>query len=160
MIQGTGITLQTEEDIAKWIAERKARWPSAKRVAEKVCPLVPVPDLDEVRRSTPALTPRRSRSAKRLLRVVSSLVEAEGGVEVEEEPHHGEPMTRRQWPRTGEEHRSRYPRYSQEGSSPAEAGNGDEEEEAQWAEAEDGVDGPSRRTLINRQITPQSTRNS
>jgi hypothetical protein len=47
MIQGTGITLQTEEDIAKWIAERKAKWPSAKRVAEKVCLLLPVPGLDE-----------------------------------------------------------------------------------------------------------------
>lgn len=29
--------LQTDEDIAKWIAERKAKWPSSKRVAEKVC---------------------------------------------------------------------------------------------------------------------------
>ena len=36
VIQGIGIVLQTDEDIAKWIAERKAKWPSAKRVAEKV----------------------------------------------------------------------------------------------------------------------------
>lgn len=36
-IEGTNITLNTPEDIEKWIAERKARWPSAKRVAEKVC---------------------------------------------------------------------------------------------------------------------------
>lgn len=35
-IEGTGIVLGTEEDIAKWIAERKAKWPSAKRVAERV----------------------------------------------------------------------------------------------------------------------------
>lgn len=34
-IEGTGITLETDEDIAKWIAERKAKWPSAKRQAEK-----------------------------------------------------------------------------------------------------------------------------
>ncbi|WVQ71103.1 hypothetical protein IAR50_000628 [Cryptococcus sp. DSM 104548] len=34
-IQGTSITLNTPEDIEKWIAERKARWPSAKRVQEK-----------------------------------------------------------------------------------------------------------------------------
>lgn len=35
-IQGTGITLHTEEDIAKWVAERRLRWPSAKRAAAKV----------------------------------------------------------------------------------------------------------------------------
>ncbi|ORX34159.1 nuclear fragile X mental retardation-interacting protein 1-domain-containing protein [Kockovaella imperatae] len=35
VIEGTTITLQTDEDIAKWIAERKAKWPSARRVAEK-----------------------------------------------------------------------------------------------------------------------------
>ncbi|KAK7204697.1 nuclear fragile X mental retardation-interacting protein 1-domain-containing protein [Myxozyma melibiosi] len=34
-IPGTSITLQTEADIAKWIAERKARWPTASRVEEK-----------------------------------------------------------------------------------------------------------------------------
>ncbi|OCF45273.1 hypothetical protein I317_00795 [Kwoniella heveanensis CBS 569] len=34
-IQGTSITLNTPEDIEKWIAERKAKWPSAKRVQEK-----------------------------------------------------------------------------------------------------------------------------
>lgn len=36
-IEGTGITLQTDEDIAKWVAERKSKWPSSKRLAEKVC---------------------------------------------------------------------------------------------------------------------------
>ena len=36
MIEGTTIRLETPEDIEKWIAERKARWPSAKRIAEKV----------------------------------------------------------------------------------------------------------------------------
>lgn len=35
-IQGTNITLNTPEDIEKWIAERKSRWPTAKRVQEKV----------------------------------------------------------------------------------------------------------------------------
>ena len=35
-IEGTGIVLQTDEDIAKWIAERKSKWPSAKRLAERV----------------------------------------------------------------------------------------------------------------------------
>lgn len=35
-IQGTNITLNTPEDIGKWIAERKSRWPTAKRVQEKV----------------------------------------------------------------------------------------------------------------------------
>ncbi|WVR05701.1 hypothetical protein IAU60_002725 [Kwoniella sp. DSM 27419] len=34
-IQGTNITLETPEDIERWIAERKARWPSAKRIQEK-----------------------------------------------------------------------------------------------------------------------------
>ncbi|WVF70714.1 hypothetical protein IAT40_005507 [Kwoniella sp. CBS 6097] len=34
-IQGTNITLNTPEEIEKWIAERKAKWPSAKRVQEK-----------------------------------------------------------------------------------------------------------------------------
>ncbi|WVQ85281.1 hypothetical protein IAT38_007446 [Cryptococcus sp. DSM 104549] len=34
-IQGTNITLNTPEDIEKWIAERKARWPSSKRMQEK-----------------------------------------------------------------------------------------------------------------------------
>ncbi|WWC87988.1 uncharacterized protein L201_002890 [Kwoniella dendrophila CBS 6074] len=34
-IQGTNITLNTPEEIEKWIAERKAKWPSAKRVKEK-----------------------------------------------------------------------------------------------------------------------------
>ncbi|OXG34850.1 hypothetical protein C359_06307 [Cryptococcus neoformans Bt120] len=34
-IQGTNITLNTPEDIEKWIAERKSRWPTAKRVQEK-----------------------------------------------------------------------------------------------------------------------------
>lgn len=34
-IQGTNISLQTEEDIAKWIEERKKRWPSRKNVEAK-----------------------------------------------------------------------------------------------------------------------------
>ncbi|KIS01616.1 hypothetical protein L804_01494 [Cryptococcus deuterogattii 2001/935-1] len=34
-IQGTNITLNTPEDIEKWIAERKSRWPTAKRVQKK-----------------------------------------------------------------------------------------------------------------------------
>ncbi|OCF56578.1 hypothetical protein L486_05429 [Kwoniella mangroviensis CBS 10435] len=34
-IQGTNITLNTPEEIEKWIAERKAKWPSAKRIQEK-----------------------------------------------------------------------------------------------------------------------------
>jgi ribosome assembly protein 1 len=41
---GTNIKLHTEEDIAKWIADRKARFPSKKRVEEKVH-LNPVPYL-------------------------------------------------------------------------------------------------------------------
>lgn len=35
-IEGTGIRLETEEDIAAWIAERKKKWPTRERVAEKV----------------------------------------------------------------------------------------------------------------------------
>ncbi|KAM9908459.1 hypothetical protein OXX79_000376 [Metschnikowia pulcherrima] len=35
-IEGTNITLQTEEDIAKWIAERKKRWPTRKNVEAKL----------------------------------------------------------------------------------------------------------------------------
>lgn len=35
-IPGTSIRLETEEDIAKWIAQRRARWPTAARVEEKV----------------------------------------------------------------------------------------------------------------------------
>ncbi|EDK43942.1 hypothetical protein LELG_02121 [Lodderomyces elongisporus NRRL YB-4239] len=34
-IPGTNITLQTEEDIAKWIEERKRNWPSAANLARK-----------------------------------------------------------------------------------------------------------------------------
>ncbi|GHJ89198.1 hypothetical protein NliqN6_5600 [Naganishia liquefaciens] len=34
-IPGTSIRLETEEDIAKWIAQRRARWPTAARVEEK-----------------------------------------------------------------------------------------------------------------------------
>lgn len=34
-IQGTSISLQTEEDIAKWIAERKKNWPTRKNVESK-----------------------------------------------------------------------------------------------------------------------------
>jgi hypothetical protein len=40
-IEGTGIVLQTDEDIAKWIAERKSKWPSAERLAERVRLLQP-----------------------------------------------------------------------------------------------------------------------
>ncbi|ODQ78068.1 hypothetical protein BABINDRAFT_163095 [Babjeviella inositovora NRRL Y-12698] len=35
LIHGTNITLESEEDIAKWIEERKKRWPSRKRLTEK-----------------------------------------------------------------------------------------------------------------------------
>ncbi|KAK6455177.1 nuclear fragile X mental retardation-interacting protein 1-domain-containing protein [Scheffersomyces xylosifermentans] len=35
-IPGTSITLQTEEDIAKWIAERKKNWPTRGNVARKL----------------------------------------------------------------------------------------------------------------------------
>jgi hypothetical protein len=35
-IPGTSIRLETEEDIAKWIAQRRARWPTAARVEERV----------------------------------------------------------------------------------------------------------------------------
>lgn len=34
-IEGTNITLQTEEDIAKWIEERRKKWPTRKNVEEK-----------------------------------------------------------------------------------------------------------------------------
>ncbi|KAK9237308.1 nuclear fragile X mental retardation-interacting protein 1-domain-containing protein [Lipomyces kononenkoae] len=34
-IPGTTISLQTEEDIAKWINERKKNWPTVKRIQEK-----------------------------------------------------------------------------------------------------------------------------
>ncbi|KAK8865733.1 hypothetical protein IAR55_000879 [Kwoniella newhampshirensis] len=34
-IQGTNITLDTPEQIEKWIAERKAKWPSSRRMQEK-----------------------------------------------------------------------------------------------------------------------------
>ncbi|KAK9383720.1 nuclear fragile X mental retardation-interacting protein 1-domain-containing protein [Kockiozyma suomiensis] len=34
-IPGTTISLQTEADIAKWIAERRAKWPTAARMQEK-----------------------------------------------------------------------------------------------------------------------------
>jgi hypothetical protein len=36
-IEGTGIVLQTEEDIQKWVEERKKKWPTDKRIKEKVC---------------------------------------------------------------------------------------------------------------------------
>jgi hypothetical protein len=42
MIQGTGILLESEEDIAKWIAERKRKWPTRGRVEEKVGPTLGV----------------------------------------------------------------------------------------------------------------------
>lgn len=35
-IEGTNITLQTEEDIAKWIEERRKNWPTRKNVELKV----------------------------------------------------------------------------------------------------------------------------
>lgn len=38
-IQGTNITLQTEEDIQKWIQERKKNWPSKKNVERKLADL-------------------------------------------------------------------------------------------------------------------------
>lgn len=34
-IPGTGITLETEEDIQKWIAERRRNYPTNKRILEK-----------------------------------------------------------------------------------------------------------------------------
>ena len=34
-IQGTNISLQTEEDIAKWIEERKRNWPTNKNIELK-----------------------------------------------------------------------------------------------------------------------------
>lgn len=34
-IPGTTISLQTDEDIAKWIEERKKKWPTNKRIEEK-----------------------------------------------------------------------------------------------------------------------------
>ncbi|KAK9373975.1 uncharacterized protein V1513DRAFT_130680 [Lipomyces chichibuensis] len=34
-IPGTTISLQTEEDIAKWISERKKKWPTERRIQEK-----------------------------------------------------------------------------------------------------------------------------
>ncbi|KAK9454170.1 nuclear fragile X mental retardation-interacting protein 1-domain-containing protein [Dipodascopsis uninucleata] len=34
-IPGTNISLQTQEDIAKWISERRKNWPSVKRMEEK-----------------------------------------------------------------------------------------------------------------------------
>lgn len=34
-IPGTSIVLQTDEDIAQWIAERKKNWPSKKRIEQK-----------------------------------------------------------------------------------------------------------------------------
>ncbi|KAK9387794.1 hypothetical protein V1515DRAFT_569240 [Lipomyces mesembrius] len=34
-IPGTTISLQTEEDIAKWISERKQKWPTERRIQEK-----------------------------------------------------------------------------------------------------------------------------
>lgn len=34
-IEGTNITLQTEEDIAQWIAERRKKWPTRKNIEEK-----------------------------------------------------------------------------------------------------------------------------
>ena len=36
VIPGTAISLQTDEEVSKWLAERRAKWPSAKRIAEKV----------------------------------------------------------------------------------------------------------------------------
>ena len=53
-IPGTSIRLETEEDIARWIAERKARWPTSSRVAQKV----------SRRRSSRARHPDRSSVAR------------------------------------------------------------------------------------------------
>lgn len=38
MIPGTGIRLETDEDVAKWIAERKKKFPTKERAKEKVGP--------------------------------------------------------------------------------------------------------------------------
>lgn len=35
-ILGTNISLNTPEDVQKWIAERKARWPTSERIKAKV----------------------------------------------------------------------------------------------------------------------------
>jgi len=35
-ILGTNISLDTSEDVVEWITARKARWPTAQRVKEKV----------------------------------------------------------------------------------------------------------------------------
>ena len=35
MIQGTNVALDTPEEIARWLAERRRRWPTDARVAEK-----------------------------------------------------------------------------------------------------------------------------
>ncbi|CDK28334.1 unnamed protein product [Kuraishia capsulata CBS 1993] len=41
-IPGTSIVLETEEDIAKWIAERRKNWPTNKRTQEKMSTQTPV----------------------------------------------------------------------------------------------------------------------
>ena len=35
MIQGTNVALDTPEEIERWLAERRRRWPTDARVAEK-----------------------------------------------------------------------------------------------------------------------------
>lgn len=52
-IPGTSITLETDEDIAKWIEDRKRNWPSKKNVEEKK------------RRPRPPSIPQESPPAKR-----------------------------------------------------------------------------------------------
>lgn len=42
-IEGTSITLQTEEDIAKWIEERRKNWPTRKNVEAKAKDTAPQP---------------------------------------------------------------------------------------------------------------------
>ena len=36
VIEGTGIVLKTKEDIEDWVANRRANWPTANRIVEKV----------------------------------------------------------------------------------------------------------------------------
>lgn len=42
-IEGTNITLQTDEDIANWIAERKKNWPSRNNIKAKLSQQPPPP---------------------------------------------------------------------------------------------------------------------
>ena len=77
MIEGTNISLQTEEDIAKWIDERKSKWPSSKRVAQRVSMLIwsigEYAELSSRRKNDEQLLP---------VEIYPNGEEVEGGVEV------------------------------------------------------------------------------